>query len=90
MENKSYIAVVQCHIVKQRCSGYFCEKSFGVEIKGLPVTVTNAPVPEKDLGHFRDMLRYLENFEEEFCAQETFEILGKPKLSIEEAINIIL
>jgi len=23
-----YIAVVQCHIVKQRCSGYLCEKAF--------------------------------------------------------------
>lgn len=28
MEDKVYIAVVQCHLVKQRCSGYFCEKSF--------------------------------------------------------------
>lgn len=25
---KDYIAVVQCHLVKQRCSGYFCEKAF--------------------------------------------------------------
>lgn len=25
---KTYIAVVQCHLVKQRCSGYFCEKAF--------------------------------------------------------------
>ena len=25
---KSYIAVVQCHIVKERCSGFLCEKSF--------------------------------------------------------------
>ena len=23
-----YIVVVQCHLVKQRCSGYFCEKAF--------------------------------------------------------------
>ena len=28
MENKDYIAVVQCHIVKQRCPGYLCEKAF--------------------------------------------------------------
>ncbi len=34
MENKNYIAVVQCQIVKQRCSGYFCEKSFN-ERSGL-------------------------------------------------------
>jgi predicted metal-binding protein len=28
VENKIYIAIVQCHLVKQRCSGYLCEKSF--------------------------------------------------------------
>ncbi len=28
MKGKDYIAVVQCHLVKQRCSGYFCEKAF--------------------------------------------------------------
>ena len=28
MKNRRYIAVVQCQIVKQRCSGYFCEKSY--------------------------------------------------------------
>jgi len=28
MQNKDYIAIVQCHLVKQRCSGYFCEKAF--------------------------------------------------------------
>ena len=28
MSEKDYIAVVQCHIVKQRCSGYFCEQAF--------------------------------------------------------------
>ena len=28
MEGKDYIAIVQCHLVKQRCSGYFCEKAF--------------------------------------------------------------
>lgn len=28
MKNKDYIAIVQCHLVKQRCSGYFCEKAF--------------------------------------------------------------
>ena len=25
---KAYVAVVQCHLVKQRCPGYFCEKAF--------------------------------------------------------------
>ena len=28
MEEKDYIAIVQCHLVKQRCSGYFCEKAY--------------------------------------------------------------
>ncbi len=28
MENKDYIAIVQCHLVKQRCSGYMCERAF--------------------------------------------------------------
>ena len=28
MEDKEYIAIVQCHLVKQRCSGYMCEKAF--------------------------------------------------------------
>ena len=28
MQDKDYIAIVQCHLVKQRCSGYFCEKAF--------------------------------------------------------------
>jgi len=28
MAEKRYIVVVQCHIVKERCSGYFCERAF--------------------------------------------------------------
>jgi predicted metal-binding protein len=28
LQNKDYIAVVQCDITRQRCSGYFCEKAF--------------------------------------------------------------
>lgn len=27
MTEKEYIVVVQCHIVMERCSGYFCEKA---------------------------------------------------------------
>ena len=26
--DKDYVVIVQCHIVKERCSGYFCEKAF--------------------------------------------------------------
>ncbi len=28
MEGKDYIVIVQCHLVKQRCSGYVCERAF--------------------------------------------------------------
>ena len=28
MDDKDYIVVVQCQLVKQRCSGYYCEKAF--------------------------------------------------------------
>lgn len=35
MENKDYIAVVQCHLVKQRCSGYLCEKAFNERSGGF-------------------------------------------------------
>jgi predicted metal-binding protein len=28
LNNKDYIIIVQCHIVKQRCPGYLCEKAF--------------------------------------------------------------
>jgi predicted metal-binding protein len=28
MTDKDYIIIVQCEIVKQRCSGYFCERAF--------------------------------------------------------------
>lgn len=37
MQDKDYIAVVQCHLVKQRCSGYFCEKSFHERKGGFAV-----------------------------------------------------
>jgi len=28
MNHKEYIVIVQCHIVKERCSGYNCERAF--------------------------------------------------------------
>jgi len=28
MQDKDYIVIVQCDIVMERCSGYFCEKAF--------------------------------------------------------------
>ncbi len=35
MENKEFVVVVQCHIVKERCSGYFCERAFTHRIEGF-------------------------------------------------------
>lgn len=34
-ENIEYIVAVQCHIVKERCSGYFCEKAFNERAGGF-------------------------------------------------------
>lgn len=28
MNEKTYLVIVQCHIVMERCSGYYCEKAF--------------------------------------------------------------
>jgi len=28
LKDKDYIVIVQCDIVKERCSGYYCEKAF--------------------------------------------------------------
>lgn len=28
LTKKQYVVVVQCHIAKERCSGYFCERAF--------------------------------------------------------------
>ena len=28
LNNKDYVVIVQCHIVKERCSGYNCESAF--------------------------------------------------------------
>lgn len=35
MRDKDYIAVVQCDIVRQRCSGYYCEKAFSERADGF-------------------------------------------------------
>ncbi|HEY3285097.1 MAG TPA: CGGC domain-containing protein [Armatimonadota bacterium] len=32
---KDYIVIVQCDIVKERCSGYFCEKAFHERAEGF-------------------------------------------------------
>lgn len=35
VEGKDYIVIVQCDIVKQRCSGYYCEMSFNERSGGF-------------------------------------------------------
>ena len=35
LSGKDYIVVVQCDIVKERCSGYFCEKAFNERTGGF-------------------------------------------------------
>jgi predicted metal-binding protein len=35
MKDKNYIVVVQCHIVKERCSGYNCERAFNERTGGF-------------------------------------------------------
>jgi predicted metal-binding protein len=35
MEEKSYIVVVQCDIVMERCSGYLCEHAFNTRTGGF-------------------------------------------------------
>lgn len=35
MAEKEYVVVLQCDIVKERCSGYFCEKAFTERNQGF-------------------------------------------------------
>ena len=41
---KQFIAVVQCHLVKQRCSGYLCERAFHHRLGGFERYPTEAPM----------------------------------------------
>ena len=40
---KDYIVVVQCHIVKERCSGYHCEKAFHQRLGGFAAYPADRP-----------------------------------------------
>src|SRR5210317_1104810 len=35
LKNKDYVVIVQCQIVKERCSGYNCENAFNERIGGF-------------------------------------------------------
>ena len=43
VKEKDYIVVVQCHIVKQRCSGYYCEKAFNERTGGFATYPKDRP-----------------------------------------------
>ena len=37
MKNKDYVVIVQCHIVKERCPSYLCEKAFHERSGGFAI-----------------------------------------------------
>jgi len=43
VKDKDYIVVVQCHIVKERCSGYYCEKAFKEHTGGFAAYPEDKP-----------------------------------------------
>ncbi len=42
MKTPKYVVAVQCHIVKERCSGYLCEHAFAERSGGFAVYPTDA------------------------------------------------
>jgi predicted metal-binding protein len=36
-ESKDYIVILQCHIAKERCSGYSCERAFNERAGGFSI-----------------------------------------------------
>lgn len=44
MADKTYIVIVQCHLVAQRCSGYYCEKAFHERADGFADYAPDAPL----------------------------------------------
>ncbi len=44
MAEPEYIVIVQCEIVKQRCSGYFCEKAFHERAEGFAAYPKDKPI----------------------------------------------
>ena len=44
MEDKTYVVIVQCHLVMQRCSGFFCEKAFHERIGGFAGYAKDQPL----------------------------------------------
>jgi len=40
---KDYVVIIQCHIAKERCSGYFCEKAFHDRTGGFAAYARDKP-----------------------------------------------
>jgi len=43
LNNKDYVVIVQCHIVKERCSGYNCENAFHERTGGFEAYPADKP-----------------------------------------------
>jgi predicted metal-binding protein len=43
-QSKAYIVAVQCHIVKERCSGYLCERAFSERSGAFSCYPADAPL----------------------------------------------
>jgi len=44
LRNKDYLVVLQCHIVKERCPGYLCEKAFHERTGGFAQYPKDRPI----------------------------------------------
>ncbi len=44
LADKDYLVVVQCHIVAERCSGYYCERAFHDRTGGFAACPADKPV----------------------------------------------
>ena len=44
MGDKEYLVIVQCHLVMQRCSGYFCEKALHERVGGFADYAPDVPL----------------------------------------------
>ena len=43
LTKKAYVVIVQCHIVKERCPGYLCEKAFTERSGGFTAYPADTP-----------------------------------------------
>jgi len=44
LANKDYVVILQCHIVKERCPGYLCERAFHERTGGFAQYPTDKPI----------------------------------------------